>query len=190
MTARPGAIPFSKGGAPSLDAPGQVAKPLVPKEWLKAHAQTKRWNASRSTTAGGVNANVGQTELRTAFTLPDGMEGMVEFWVIRGFATNQGNNMDPSAALLVDGVNVIDTQASFGAGLDQGGFTNWLVGGDGALANSWAELDFPLVENAIVSVKMRATALFDPNQTMGWSLWGLYWPVTLREQWAERGWRK
>lgn len=176
---------FAPGGRTGLAKVGGI-RPLVPKEWLKAHPLTRRWNAAGTYNAPAVLA------VTQAVDLLDGFEGLIEWFIAREGAGNQpGNNSATGWAILINDVPYLQTAwtTNNGAapiGTDTAGRFDYLHAGDG-VGNSWGNVDIPIEENGRVSVRVDAG---NGLANIGWSMWGLYWPITLRQEWLTRGWRK
>ena len=122
--------------------------------------------------------------------LNDGFEGLIEHYVLFGPANTQGPNGGIQWNILIDGVppvQVLFTMAT-GAALPSTQTAGWdyLYEGDG-LGASWGQLDLPIPEGAVVQSNMICPL---GNTWIGAQAWGLFWPVTIRDEWLRRGWRK
>lgn len=176
---------FVPGGRTGIAKAGGI-RPLVPKAWLKAHPLTRLWNGAATYNAPAVTATT------LAIDLNDGFEGLIEWMVLRDGANFQtGNSSATGWAILINDVPVVQTAwtTNNGAspiGTDTAGRYDVLHALDG-VGSSWGNLDCPIEENGRVSVRVEAG---NGLANIGWSLWGIYWPISLRGEWLSRGWRK
>lgn len=70
--------------------------------------------------------------------------------------------------------------------VDNAGRFDYIVESDGQ-GRSWGEMNLWIPNGTAVTIGMNNNGgTIDP---MGWAAWGMYWPITLHEEWAKRGWR-
>lgn len=170
---------FAPGGRTGLAKEKVIG--VIPIDWLEAHTATRRWMAKSA------RDNLGAAEVvDLAIDLDDGFEGIIQRAVITGKALSQGANAGIGWRLFFDRVPVIETRWQFGASLDQGGRFDYIHEGDG-VGQSWGLWNYWIPQGARVEMGMNNNG--GTADTMGWLLWGMYWPISLREEWATRGWR-
>lgn len=157
---------------------------VIPIAWLEAHPATSRWMAKSE------RGNVGAAEVvDPAIDLRDGFEGIVQQMVILGKANQQGFNAGIGWRLFFDAVPVFQTNWTFGVGgasNEQAGRFDYLHAGDG-FGRSWGQVNVWIPAGAAVTVGMNNNG--GTSDPMGWLTWGMYWPISLREEWSARGWR-
>lgn len=177
MTVPPGL--FAPGGRTGLAQEKVIG--VMPIDWLEAHVATRRWMAKAE------RGNVGAAEIiDLAIDLDDGFEGVVQRMTITGKALVQGPNSGIGWRLFFDKVPVFETRWQFGAGLDQGGRFDYVHEGDG-VGQSWGKINTWIPPGARVEMGINNNG--GTSDPMGWLLWGMYWPLSLREEWFRRGWR-
>lgn len=172
---------FTPGGETGL-AQG-TPRPFAPLEWLLQYPATRRWWAKSergNVSAGGV--------IDPAIQLADGFEGVILTMTLLGHSEVQGANAGIGWQLLIDKVPYWQTFWTFGGSIDQQGRVDVLTCTDG-MGNSWDDhINIWLQIGALVEVNMNNNGgSVDP---MGWSMTGAYWPITARDEWQARGWRK
>lgn len=177
MTVPPGL--FAPGGQTGLAK--EKITGVIPIDWLEAHVATRRWMGKSA------RDNVAAAEIRDiAVDLDDGFEGIVQRMVLLNKANTQGANAGIGWRLYFDRVPVFQTHWQFGAVLDQSGRFDYLHEDDG-FGTSWGQINTWIPAGALVEVGMNNNG--GTSDTMGWLCWGMYWPISLREEWALRGWR-
>ena len=159
----------------------QQTLPMAPLEWLRAHPLTKRWWA-RALEIGVAAAFI----TRTMIQLRPGFEGYIRWLLIVG-GWNTDSNDGRNWAVLVDGASPIEMLLNFAASQNQANFDLLPGGSDGI--NTWLELDLWLPENARVQLTYNNNGGSAADQ-IGGAMYGYYWPVSLREEWQTRGWKK
>lgn len=175
---------FAPGGRTGVAREKTIG--LIPIQWLEAHPAVRRWhsNATRNT----VTATEAVDNL---LILADGYEGLIRYLAITGKADQQGANEGIGWRLFFDGVPYIESLWQVGTNVgvpivNQQGFFQYLWASDGQ-GRSWIEPNFWVPNGNTVTMGMiNNGGTVDP---MGWAAWGMYWPVSLHEEWAARGWR-
>jgi hypothetical protein len=159
----------------------QQTRPMVPIEWLRAHPLTKRWWGR------ALEVSVGAAFItRQMIDLKSGFEGYIRHLIIIG-GWNQGNNDGRNWSVLVDGSAPIEMFLNFGGSVNQANFDLLPGGTDGI--NSWVELDLWIQENSLVSLTYNNNGGSTADQ-IGGAMYGYYWPISLRDEWVSRGWKK
>ncbi len=170
---------FAPGGRTGLAKEKVIG--VIPIQWLEAHTATRPWMAKSE------RNNVGAAEIiDLCIDLDDGFEGIVQHMVLLHKAGLQGPNAGIAWRLFFDRVPVFETRWQFGASLDQGGRFDYLHAGDG-IGNSWGTVNRWIPQGARVEMGINNNG--GTSDPMGWLTWGMYWPISLREEWAKRGWR-
>lgn len=182
--AKPRPVPrgmFAPGGdiPPGMQ---QVGRPVVPLEWIKSHPATFPWSAE------GVRSGVALPFVTDpVITLGPGYEGVIVHIAHTGKSLTQGANAGINWALLVNKAAVFRCIRVVNGTVQAGNFMDYLGSGDG-MGNSWAEVAIWLEEGATVEYTYNNNGgNADP---MGWEARGYWWPVSIREEWLARGWRK
>lgn len=170
---------FVGGGRTGLAK--QRTLPMAPLEWLRAHPLTKRW-WSRALEIGIGAAFI----TREMIQLKPGFEGYIRNLLIVG-GWNSDNNDGRNWAVLVDGSSPIEMMLNFASAINQANFDLLPGGTDGI--QTWVELDLWLPENARVELTYNNNGGSAADQ-IGGAMYGYYWPITLREEWQTRGWKK
>lgn len=182
MTTPPGL--FAPGGRTGI--PKERVFGLIPIQWLEAHPATRRWQAKVTRSTVPAAEVVDQ-----AINLQDGFEGLIRFMSLLGKADTQGANQGIGWRIFFDKVPAVETTWGIANGvapltLDQSGRFDYIVASDGQ-GRSWGELNYWVPNGSQVAVGMNNNGgTVDP---MGWTMWGIYWPITLHEEWSKRGWR-
>lgn len=177
MTVPPGL--FEPGGRTGLAQ--QRTNGTIPIDWLEAHPAVRRW-MGRS-----VRNNVGAAEIiDLAIELDDGFEGIIQQMVLTDKALSNGVNTGTAWRLYYDGVPAYETRWQANAVLDQGGRFDYLFAGDG-VGNSWGRINHWIPPGARVEVGINNNG--GTSDPMGWYCWGMYWPLSVRDEWMARGWR-
>lgn len=166
---------FVPGGATGL-APRAAEHTYAPLDWLLQHPTTRRWWA-KSERSGVVAVEL----VDPAIDLEGGFEGIIQHMFLSGKAGSvQGQNAGTSWRIFINRIPYVQTRWQIGVGtvMEDGRFDT-LHASDG-LGASWGNLDIYLEENALLEIGMTNNAgTADP---MGWSMWGAYWPTTLRAE--------
>jgi hypothetical protein len=170
---------FLPGGRTGLAK--QRTLPMAPLEWLRAHQLTKRW-LSRATDINVAAAFI----TRSMIQLRPGFEGYIRHLLLVG-GWNTAGNLGRNWAVLVDGSSPIEMSQRAGALLSQANFDLLPGGTDGV--QTWVELDLWIPENGLVELTYNNNGGSSTDQ-IGGVMYGYYWPITLREEWQTRGWKK
>jgi len=175
---------FAPGGRTGLAK--EKTSGVIPIQWLEAHPATARFNAK------AMRTSVGAVEvIDLIINLRDGFEGIVQHLSILGMADIQGANTGIGWRLFFDKVPVFQTFFSVAIGIgapttDQSGRFDYLHSGDG-MGRSWGTVNAWIPQGAIVQMGMNNNG--GTSDPIGWAAWGMYWPISLREEWTARGWR-
>lgn len=173
---------FTPGGRTGLAK--EKAAGVIPIDWLEANVATRRWWAKAE------RDNVGAAQIiDLAIDLQEGYEGIVQQMVLLGKAGVMGAVGGPTWGLLFNRVPAIE--AHWHAALPPPnagvlGVIDFLHESDG-IGNSWGRINIWVPQGTRVEVAIRNT--IGTSDNMGWVLWGMYWPLSLREEWMTRGWR-
>lgn len=170
---------FAPGGD-VREAAAQSTRPIVPLEWLLSHPATVPWISKTIRTGLGA-AFVTDTALQ----LDPSFEAVIVNMVIHNRAQTQDANLGIGFILLVNRVPAMQSFRRANAITDQS--FDFLDETDG-LGNSWGSVRVWVQEGSLVEVSMNNNG--GAADFMGWTLRGYYWPVSLREEWLARGWRK
>ncbi len=167
---------FGPGGKKGLTQEQELD--IVPLGYFVSHPLARKWwaKAMRS----GLGAAVATD---TAIQLQNGFEGIIQFMALLGHANVQGSNQGIGWRILLDGSTPLNGFWGVAAGLapptlDQSGRFDYLQAGDGA-GSSWGEINLWLPENTLVEVQMNNNG--GAADSMGWTMWGMYWPITVRD---------
>jgi hypothetical protein len=154
---------------------------MVPLDWLRAHPLTKRWWGR------AMDVGVGAAFItRTMINLRAGFEGYIRHLLIVG-GWNTDANDGRNWSVLIDGSSPIEMLLNFGSLTNQGNFDVLPGGSDGV--NTWVELDLYIPENSLVALTYNNNGGSAADQ-IGGVMYGYYWPISLREEWITRGWKK
>lgn len=171
---------FAPGGRTGIAR--SASQGVIPIDWLEAHPACRRFMGHAE------RLNVGAAEVvDVCIDLDEGFEALLQRMVLTGKAPGgQGANAGTAWRLFFDRVPVYETIWQFGASVESTGRFDYLHEGDG-LGNSWGKINVWVPQGTLVSVGINNNG--GTADAMGWYIWGLYWPISLREEWTERGWR-
>lgn len=170
---------FAPGGRTGL-ADARQFQAVAPLAWLTAQPSTKRFlcRCLENNIALPPSTN-------TLIQLQPGYEGYIKSMMLVG-GWNSGINSGRNYALLVDGAQVWECHL-ITTGVNTASMDILPGGSDGL--NTWLECDTWLPEQSLVSCTYNNNGGSTGDQ-IGMVIFGYYWPITLREDWAQRGWRK
>ncbi len=180
----PSNIPAFVGGGRTGTAPAHSEAGITMLEYIKAHPATRPWYAQYSQLAlgaGGAN--------NVAIDLEPGTEGIIHYLSFLGDSgLHAGSTGLSTWTLLLDRVPFIRSRLmeASAAGDSGNGGLNTLPEQDG-MGNSWATPDIWLPDDAVVEMVVIPGAAY-AGGLIGWTMYGWYWPVAVREQWHAKGW--
>lgn len=171
---------FVEGGR-SGARPTAATRPIVPLEWLLCHPSTWPWWGKSIRSALGAAFITDP-----AIVLDPDYEGVVLFMKLIGHSNTQGANGGINWAILVNNAPVFRTTRTFQGVVDHGFIDD--MGADDGTGDTWGDVRVWVEAGGVVSVTMNNNG--GNSDAMGWILRGYAWPVSIRDEWVQRGWRR